>query len=46
MRLSVGESLRLIADEVVSVGNNAVKLVLEELGDERSGEGEYERLYV
>lgn len=37
VRLGVGESFRFVADEVVSVRNNAVELVLEELRDKRSG---------
>lgn len=42
--LGEGESFGFVADEVVDVGDNAVELVLEELGDEGGGEGEDEGL--
>jgi len=42
--LGVGTSLSLVAEGVVSVGQDGVELVLEELRDERSGEGEHEDL--
>jgi hypothetical protein len=43
--LRVGQSLGFVADQVVDVGDDFVELVLEELGDERGGEGEDEGLY-
>ena len=42
--LRVDTSLSLVADGVVSVRENTVQLLLEELGDERSGQGEHEGL--
>lgn len=42
--LGVGTSLSLVAEGVVSVRQDGVELVLEELRDERSGEGEHEYL--
>lgn len=43
---SVGTSLGLVTEGVVSVGQDAVQLLLEELGDEGSGEREHEDLEV
>lgn len=43
--LGVGEGFGFVANEVVDVGNDAVELVFEELGDEWGGEGEDERLF-
>lgn len=42
----VGTSLSLVTEGVVSVGENAVQLLLEELGNEGGGEGEHEDLEV
>lgn len=42
--LRVGKGLSLVADGVISVGENTVQLLLEELGDEGSGERKHEGL--
>lgn len=42
--LGEGEGFGFVADEVVDVGDDAIELVLEELGDEGGGEGEDEGL--
>ena len=42
--LGVGKSLSLVTEGVVSVGQDAVELLLEELGDEGGGERQHERL--
>lgn len=44
VRLGVGGSLGLVADDVVPVGSGLVELVLEELGNEGCVEGESEGL--
>ena len=46
MRLSVGGSLGLVADDVVGVGGGGVEDVLEELGDEGGGEVDDEGLVL
>ena len=46
VRLSVGNGLGLVSDNVVPVGSSLVELVLEKLGDERSREREHERLVL
>lgn len=46
VRLGVGSSLSLVADNVVPVGSGLVELLLEELGNERCVQGESEGLYV
>lgn len=45
MVLGEGKSFGLVANKVVNVRNHAIELVLEELRDEGSREGEDERLY-
>lgn len=45
MALGVRTSLGLVAESVVGVGENSVKLVLEELRDERSRERKHEGLF-
>jgi len=42
--LSVGNGLGLVAECVVGVREDAVELVLEELGNERGGDGKHENL--
>lgn len=42
--LGVGNSLSLVTEGVVGVGQDAIQLVLEELGNERSRDGEHEGL--
>ena len=44
--LGVGGSLGLVADDVVPVGSGLIELLLEELGNEGSVQGESERLLV
>lgn len=44
VRLGVGSGLGLVADNVVPVRGGLVELLLEELGNERSVEGESEGL--
>ena len=44
--LGVGTSLSFVAESVVRVGQNSVELFLEELRNERSGEGKHEDLYL
>ncbi len=46
VRLSVGGSLGLVADDVVPVGGAGIDGVLEELGDEGSGEGQNKDLVL
>jgi len=41
---SVGTSLGLVTECVIGVGQNGIQLLLEELGDEGSGEREHEDL--
>lgn len=45
MRLGVGDGLSLVTDEVVGVRHDTVELLLEELRDKWSGEGEHKDLY-
>lgn len=42
--LGVGNSLSLVTEGVVGVGKDAIQLVLEELSNERSRDGEHEGL--
>lgn len=44
--LGVGTSLSFVAESVVRVGQDSVELFLEELRNERSGEGKHEDLYL
>lgn len=44
--LGVGTSLGFVAESVVRVGQDSVELFLEELRNERSGEGKHEDLYL
>lgn len=46
VRSSEGASLGLVANNVVPVGRSLVELVLEELGNERSGQREHENLVL
>ena len=46
VRLGVGGSLGLVADDVVPVGSGLVELLLEELGNERCVQGDGEGLSV
>ena len=46
VRLGVGGGLSLVADDVVPVGSGLVKLLLEELGNERCVQGKGEGLFV
>ena len=46
VRLGVGGSLGLVTDDVVPVGSGLVELLLEELGNEGSVQGESEGLYM